>query len=302
MPLKRIFSGLRRSFTDRTYRPGKYRYFTIYEPKERIISVVPFRDRVVHHALVSVLEPIYEKVFISDSYATRKGKGAHRAVARAKIFLKANAFYLKADIRKYFPSMDHSVLLKIIKRKIKDKEAFWLIEKIIRNSGERGLPIGNLTSQFFANVYLDLFDHYIKDRLGVRRYIRYMDDFVVFSNRKEDLKDILDEAYRLLKSRLHLELKWESCYINTRSNGLSFLGVRIFPTLIRIKSENLKRTLSRMRRREWEFSQGYIEEAKYLQSMMSLTGHLQAYNTRSLMKSIMKGQLSQRRLHPQPKF
>ena len=283
---------IRQELRRKTYSPGAYRYFTISEPKKRTISVAPFRDKVVHHALVAALEPIYERQFIYDSYATRKGKGTHRAIARAQRFLKSNPFYLKADIAKYFPSMDHAVLLEILGRKIKDRDVLWLAERIIRNSGEGGLPIGNLTSQFFANVYLDAFDHYIKDRLGRRCYLRYMDDFVVFSNDKSELKRVLAEARRFLKERLALDLKEGQCYINTRMNGLSFLGVRIFPALVRVKSENLRRTMAKLKRSEWQFSKGAISERAYLQSMMSLTGHLASFDTRNLMKNVTKGQLS----------
>ena len=285
---------IRRELLDRSYEPGAYRYFTIHEPKERVISVAPFRDRVVHHALVSVLEPIYERVFIHDSYATRKGKGTHRAVARAQQYVRNNEYYLKADIRKYFPTIDHGILLAIIERKIKDRDVQWLTRRIIARSGDPGLPIGNLTSQFFANVYLDVFDHYMKDRLGVRHYLRYMDDFVVFSNSKTELKNLRDLAADFLANTLRLSLKTESCYINRRLNGLSFLGTRIFPNLIRLKRENLTRTLARVRKREQQFVGGEIEEEEYRDSMMSLMAHLQTYDTRNLLKDVFYGHVSER--------
>jgi len=283
---------IQKELDNRTYTPGAYHYFKVYEPKERIISVAPFRDRVVHHALVSVLEPIYEKVFIFDSYATRKDKGTHRAIARAQSFLQQKTFYLKADIEKYFPSMDHAVLLQMIGRKIKDKKILWLVERIVKNSGEKGLPIGNLTSQFFANVYLDAFDHYIKDTLGLGCYLRYMDDFVVFSNNKAELKTVLKKAELFLHERLHLRLKQRACRINTRLHGLSFLGVRIFPSLIRVRRENLGRTLAKIKHRQWQLALGYIDEEECSQSLMSLIGHLQSYNTHELMRSMLRGQLS----------
>jgi RNA-directed DNA polymerase len=168
------------------YRPGAYRYFTVRDPKERLIAVAPFRDRVVHHAVVHVLTPIYERVFIHDSYATRAGKGTHVAVLRAQQFLRKWPWYLKADIARYFDSVDHDIMMAMLERKLKDASLIYLIDRIVRNASapDKGLPIGNLTSQFLANVYLDPLDHEIKDHMGVHGYIRYMDDFVVFDHSK----------------------------------------------------------------------------------------------------------------------
>lgn len=150
--------------------------------------MAPFRDRVVHHALVGALEPIYERCFINDSYATRKGKGTHRAVRRAQAFMRKTQGYLKTDVEKYFDRIDHAILQGIIERKIKDRNLLKLIGLIIANSDRsrglakgKGLPIGNLTSHFLANVYLDPLDHFLKDGLGLRYYVRYMDDMVFFS-------------------------------------------------------------------------------------------------------------------------
>ena len=282
--------ALKRRLTDGTYVPGPYRYFTIREPKKRTISVAPFEDRVVHHALVAVLEPIYERSFIYDSYATRTGKGTHRAVARARQFLRTNTYYLKADVAQYFPSIDHGILLGIIGRKIKDPHVLGLIERIVANSGERGLPIGNLTSQFFANVYLDLFDHFVKEGLRVHAYLRYMDDFVVFGDNSGDLKGLLGTFEDLLGSRLNVRLKKESCFINTRLNGVPFLGVRVFPNLVRIRGENLTRRLRKMRLRERELHGGRIDEDAYVRSMQSMIGNLEGYNAGNLMKQVVREQ------------
>ena len=168
------------------YQPAPYRYFHIYEPKKRLISVAPFRDRVVHHALVGVLEPIFDRCFIYDSYATRVGKGSHAALQRAQQFVRRYRWFYKADIHQYFASIDHDLLLQRVAHKVKDAQVLALTERIIRNGGEagRGLPIGNLTSQFFANVYLDPFDHWVKQELRVKGYLRYMDDFVLFAEEK----------------------------------------------------------------------------------------------------------------------
>lgn len=179
---------IRRELESQKYRPGSYRTFQIFEPKQRMISAAPFRDRVVHHALCNVIQPIFEKTFIFDSYANRKDFGTHKALRRFTDFARSSKYVLQCDIEKYFPSIDHTHLKNLIRRKIKCAETLWLIDKIIDNSNEqlerniyfsgddlftpferkRGLPIGNLTSQFFANVYLNHLDHFVKEKLGVK--------------------------------------------------------------------------------------------------------------------------------------
>jgi retron-type reverse transcriptase len=177
------------------YRHGGYRDFSVFDPKRRLISAAPYRDRVVHHALCNIIEPIFETTFISDSYACRQGKGTHAAVDRYTEFARKNTFVLKCDIRKYFQSIDHAILLERIERRISCIRTLWLIRKVIGSRTDetcafyfdgddlftplerrRGIPIGNLTSQFFANVYLDGFDHYVKEVLRCKYYIRYADD------------------------------------------------------------------------------------------------------------------------------
>jgi len=272
-----------------TYDPGSYKYFKVFEPKVREIAVAPFRDRVVHHAIVNILEPIYENTFISDSYATRKNKGTHKAVSKAQEMIKKNEWYLKSDIRKYFPSIDHEVLLSILKRKIKDESLLSLLEKIVRNGGAdgKGLPIGNLTSQFFANVYMDKFDHFVKEELSCKYYIRYMDDFVIFENDKEKLKEILVRLSEYLNKNLKLELKENATYTNKRKNGLSFLGMRIFPNLIRINSVNLKRSVKKMRIKARLYSAGKIKDEDITQSAQSIMGYLKYYNSHQLRQDLI---------------
>jgi retron-type reverse transcriptase len=281
---------LKNELITENYSPGKYKYFTIKDPKEREIAVAPFRDRVVHHAIINILEPIYEKIFIFDSYATRKEKGTHKAILRAQEFLRKNEWYLKSDISKYFASIDHYKIIEIIKGKIKDRRLINLIEIIIRNGGEngKGLPIGNLTSQFFANVYLDRFDHYIKDELGIKYYVRYMDDIVIFANDKRKLKEISAELRNFLNEELSLDMKTNATYINKRINGVTFLGKRIFPNIIRIKNENLKRSIKRIERRENEHIEGKIDETKLCQSVESIIGMMKHYNVFEYRKEYMR--------------
>jgi Reverse transcriptase (RNA-dependent DNA polymerase) len=194
--LERELVRLHDELRSMTYRPGPYRTFMIYEGKPRQISAAPFRD----HALTGVLDPIFERSFVYDSYACRKGKGTHAAVDRCQAFARHHAFVLKADVRRFFPSIDHEILKSQIARRIKDPHVLSLVNMIVDHSNpqpsviawfpgddlftpterRRGLPLGNQTSQFFANVYLDPLDHFVMDRLGLS-YVRYVDDFLVFS-------------------------------------------------------------------------------------------------------------------------
>lgn len=285
---------LHRELSDGSYVPGAYHYFKCFEPKERIIAVAPFRDRVVHHAIVGILNPIYERIFITDSFATRKNKGVHKAIERARYFIRNNAWYLKSDVQKYFNSVDHEVLLKLFARKIKDVKLLDLLEKITVNGGSdgRGIPIGNQTSQFFSNIYLDQLDHFIKEKKKMRGYIRYMDDFVVFSNDKDELLRLRQEIPAFLEENLKLQLKEKATYMNSRSNGLSFLGRRIFPSLIRIQSENLKRCLKTIERRRHEYAAGLIDEKRLIQSQASCIANLKLWQTYHLRKKIYAGQIS----------
>ncbi|MFH1567835.1 MAG: reverse transcriptase/maturase family protein, partial [Gemmatimonadota bacterium] len=194
--LERELLRLRAELTAKAWEPGAYRCFVVHEPKRRLISAAPYRDRVVHHALCNVIEPLLERGFIHDSYANRRGKGTHRAVQRYTELCRRSRYALQCDIRRYFPSIDHAILYGQMERRIKDPEVLWLVRRIIDSSNpqepvhtyfpgddlftpferRKGLPIGNLTSQFFANVYLDGLDHFAKRRLGCRSYIRYVDD------------------------------------------------------------------------------------------------------------------------------
>ncbi len=262
---------LRNELTRRNYKPGGYRQFRIYDPKERDIAVAPFRDRVIHHAIVNVLEPVYERIFIHDSYATRKNKGTHKAVLRVQEFLKKNEWYLKTDINKYFDSVNHEILIRIIEKKIKDRDMIWLIERIIKAvPSERGIPIGNLTSQFLANVYLDPLDHFLKDHLRLKYYVRYMDDIVILSNDKEYLKYILGEMRDFVETKLKLVQKDRAVYMNRRSNGIGFCGARIFPNYLRIKRHSLKRGIDKFKKRQSAFKSGELNEINYTASVASI--------------------------------
>ncbi|AEE52179.1 reverse transcriptase/maturase family protein [Haliscomenobacter hydrossis] len=271
-----------------TYQPQPYRYFQIYDPKERTISVAAFRDRVVHHALVNVLEPVYERIFIYDSYATRKGKGNHLALLRAQQMIRIHPLFLKSDVDKYFDSISQERLMEIIAHKIKDAQLLDITARIIRNGGHRGLglPIGNLTSQFFANVYLNELDYFVKHQLKGKYYIRYMDDFVLFEPDRRTLKSHLTAIQYFLADSLQLQLKPSATFINSSANGLTFLGKRIFPQAIRIARPNLLRMTRKMKNREEEYKEGTISEEDFLASMNSYWACLAFGDTYGLRKKL----------------
>jgi hypothetical protein len=239
-----------------SWQPGPYHSFYIHEPKRRLISAAPFRDRVVHHALCNPLEPVWERRFIFDSYANRQGKGTHRAILRASQFARRYRYVLQCDLEQFFPSIDHQILRTELCRVIQDDLTLGLIDKIL-HSGEgvlaevyqmrwfpgddlwaglrrRGLPIGNLTSQFWANVYLNPFDHFIKRQLRCPAYLRYVDDFLLFADDKPTLWEWAAAIQERL-ARLRLSLHPPQVY--PVKTGIPFLGFRIYPTHRRLKRQ-----------------------------------------------------------------
>jgi len=268
--------GLQNELVTGTWVPVPLRFFDIYDPKHREIAVSPFRDRVVHHALINVLEPIFEPCFIPDSFATRKGKGVHAAVFSAQEYLQINHYYLKSDIEKFFDSVPHDILLSIICRKIKDRGLIEMCQKVLSVS-RKGLPIGSRTSQFFANVYLNHFDHFVKEKCHVKGFVRYMDDFVVFENNKKLLMDFKSKLAFFLFDELELTLKPTATFLNHRQNGLPFLGRRIFPNIIRLRTQNLRLITKRMDLLEKKLSCGSLTDEAFVHSMNAYWAMLSFY-------------------------
>lgn len=287
--LEKNIIDLRERLLAGKWQPQPYRFFEIYDPKQRTISVAAFEDRVVHHALVNVLEPIYERSFIFDSYATRKGKGTHAAVLRAQQMLRKTGWFFKSDVEKYFDNIDHNILLGLIERKIGDPALLAVIGSIIQNGGNQGLglPIGNLTSQFFANVYLDPFDKFVKEKLRIRHYLRYMDDFVLFHEDKDILKIARSLLEEWLWDHLRLRLKHKATYFNSAQNGLSFLGTRIFPGIIRLRPENTRRMFRRLQHLEKQFLEGDISDERLLAGANSYLALLSKYPSAGLRKKML---------------
>lgn len=298
---------LQKELMNGTYVPGAYKAFRIREPKLRLISAAPYRDRVVHHALCNVIEPIFEKTFIYDSYACRKRKGTHRAIDRFQEFTKKNRYVLKCDIVKYFPSIDHEILFDLIRRKIGCKDTLWLIKLIIDHSNpqdemnryfpgdslftpferRRGIPIGNLTSQFFANIYLNGMDHFIKEKLRCRCYVRYVDDFVVLDSGKELLSEIKFAIVYYLE-QLRLTLHPNKCRIYPTNEGTLFLGFYIWPQRRRLDAENIKRFKRKIKILQRNYSNGMIAFTEAAISVRAWAAHASYGETWKLRKSLFR--------------
>ncbi len=271
-----------------TWCPGVYRNFQIYQPKPRIISAAPFEDRVVHHALISVLEPLWENRFDFDSYATRKGKGSHAAVDRFQSFQQKYPYVFKGDITQFFPSIRHSILKKMVRKIIKCKSTLNLIEKIIDRGAHTGvgLPIGNLTSQFFANVFLDPLDRFIRT-LGVASgYIRYMDDFCIFLESKKQHEKMAGEIRVFLDTKLSLQLKPGRSRLYACKEGIEFLGFRVFSSHRRVKNATVRRADSRLKNSLKLIKSGDSSISAHHQKIMAWLGHVSKAQTRGLLNSM----------------
>lgn len=254
----------------KTYKVGAYRPFVIYEPKKRQIVALPFRDRVIQHALNAVIEPMFERRMIHDSYACRLGKGTHQAARRVAYFLgkPGNYYYLKADVKSFFASVNRTILRSILAERIEDEGLMWLVDEVLNSTPGTGLPIGNLMSQLFANVYLHELDHYVKNVRGVKFYVRYMDDFLILHESKAFLWSLLADIEELLRTRLALTLNAKT-RIGKTSEGIEFVGYRIWSRNKLIK----KQSLDRMRKKARAWRHGKISDGRFLASLGSWMGH-----------------------------
>lgn len=291
-----------------TYQPGGYTSFYIHDPKERLISAAPFRDRVVHHALCNLIEPIFERSFILDSYANRIGKGTHRALNRCQQFARRYAYVLQCDIKQYFPSIDHAILRDALAQKISDAQVLRLIDRILASgvgvlSNEyeivyfpnddlfaalrpRGLPIGNLTSQFWANVYLNAFDHFVKRELRCAGYVRYVDDFVLFADSKAVLWDwraAIDARMIDLRLTLH-----RGAHPRPVSEGIPFLGFQVFPELRRLKRRKGIHFVRALDARIAAYTRGEMTLSALTASVQGWINHARYANTRGLRRAVLR--------------
>ncbi|MBX3464316.1 MAG: group II intron reverse transcriptase domain-containing protein [Planctomycetes bacterium] len=281
---------LQRELRGRGYRPGRPVTFVVRDPKVRQITAAPFRDRVVHHALIDVLEPHFDRVMVPHSFACRRGKGQHRALRWAQRLVRRHGWFLKLDVQGFFPSLSHDVVLATLRRLVEDRLAFGLCETIVR-AGDvdgRGLPIGHLTSQWFANLVLDRLDHWLVDAVGVPGYVRYMDDFVLFGDDKAKLRGWLGEVGDWLAAR-GLVLKDRATSLAPVTQGLPFLGFRLYRGLRRLRPENLRRARARLRQRAWQFRTGQLDEARVADCTRSVLAWLAHGNTLALRRGWFAG-------------
>lgn len=284
--LEANLTKIQQSLVDKTFRTSCYKIKIIHEPKERVIYRLPFNpDRIVQHALMNVLEPIWDKLFIYDSYACRKGKGIHAGSRRTMEFVRRNKYCLKCDVSKFYPSINHDILYDIVQRKIKCKDTLWLIKDIIYSiGGGVNVPIGNYTSQWFGNLYLNELDQYIKHKCHFKDYIRYCDDFLLFHNDKKLLGEMAQVIECFLREKLQLKLSKSDLFPVSR--GVDFLGYRHFKGYILVRKSTVKRVKKRLKKLPILLEKGTITLDQYRSSLASTMGWLRWANSYNLRKSL----------------
>ena len=299
---------LHEELKNQTYKPEPLVNFIVKDPKTRKISKSAFRDRVVHHSLVRVIEPIFEKGFIYDSCANRIGKGNLFALKRFEQFImkisrngKTNGWFnnnqirgycFKADIKHYFEEVNHEILLNIIKRKITDKKVIWLTEQILENTSKscsppppfKGMPLGNLTSQFFANIYLNELDYFVKHKLQAKYYIRYVDDFVILHSSHEQLKKWKIEIDRFLRDKLNLELHPQKSKIIPLSRGIDFVGFRNYWYYRLLRKRNVRKMYSKVN----DYKHNKMSKEKLLESFQGWQAYSKWADSYKLRKSVVR--------------
>jgi RNA-directed DNA polymerase len=298
---------LQRELMDGRYAPGPFRSHWIERPKRRLISAAPYRDRVVHHALMNVLEPILDRRFHPHSYACRTGKGTHAAADRLQNLMRRRRYVLQCDVRKFFPSIDHHLLKTTCRRFFKDGRVLGLLDLIIDHSNEqeavrewfpgddlwapwerrRGLPIGNLTSQWLANAYLDDLDHFVTSKLGIGAYVRYCDDFVLLHDDPRRLRDAADAVSDFLASR-RLQLHESKRAVTPTRAGRTFVGYRIWPTHRLLPKENVRRMRRRVSWMKAAFAAGRIEAEDVRRRLAGWIGHALRANTQRLLRRLSR--------------
>ena len=278
---------LQQSLISGKYKTSEYHTFKIYEPKEREIFRLPYYpDRIVHHAIMNVMEPIWLSCFINNTYSCIKKRGIHKALKDVKAAMKdinGTQYCLKLDIRKFYPSINHDILKKLIRRKIKDARLLVLLDEIIDSAN--GVPIGNYLSQFFANFYLSYFDHWIKEELKVKYYFRYADDIVILHHDKQFLKQVLLQMQDYLQTNLKLQIKSNWQIFQTDSRGIDFVGYKIFHTHTLLRKSIKKSFCKKISRLNKDDD---LESREYKQQICSYLGWLKYCNARNLLSKLTK--------------
>lgn len=284
--------SLRNELLSGNVQVGQYHYFTIYDPKERKLCAATFRERVLHHALMNICHANFEKYQIFDSYASRLGKGTYAALERSKYFQRKYKWFLKLDVRKYFDSIDLCILKRQLAKRFKDVvllKVFYSIIDSYETSTGKGLPIGNLTSQYFANHYLALADHYIKEKFQAPAYVRYMDDMVIWSNDKNSLLKIGNKFQSFIESELSLSLK-PFC-LNSTDKGLPFLGYILFPKTVLLNNSSRNRFKAKLKQYAYKLNNAEWNQAEYQAHVLPLIAfakHANTFNLRTKYNELMK--------------
>lgn len=284
LDLERNIFELHEKVKSGTYEHSAYTSFLVCDPKLRNINKAEVMDRIMHHSIVKNIEPLFEKTFIFDSYSSRMGKGTHRGVERLRKFcLKltrngtAAAWALKCDVRKFFDSMDHDLLISFLREKIKDEQLMEIIEKIIRSyhtGPGKGVPLGNLTSQLFSNVYLDKLDQFVKRELRVKHYLRYADDFIILDTEKEQLEKLVPVLGDFLENSLRLQLHPNKLTIRKIHRGVDFLGYVVYPTHKILRTKTRNRILKKIEAKKKELDAGIISAEAFDNTLQSYLGML----------------------------
>ncbi|MEK7193344.1 MAG: reverse transcriptase/maturase family protein [Patescibacteria group bacterium] len=291
---------LHEELRNRTYTHHSYHAFYVRDPKLRHIHKAVVRDRVVHQAIFRVLYPVFDRSFIFDSYSCRMHKGTHRGVTRLEQFLRkvsknyaAHCFALKCDVRKFFDSIDHNILLELIDRKVDDDGARWLIRRIIKSfekSDDKGLPLGNVTSQLFANIYLNELDQFVKHTLKEKHYVRYCDDFIIVSHDKSHLKRLVSPLTDFLRDSLLLALHPQKIFLRKYSQGIDFLGYVILPHYRIVRTRTRRRILKKIRESKLEIVRGALTKDSFEQSVQSyfgVLGHCKGFKVKKAIEALI---------------
>lgn len=269
--------ALQETLISKTYRTSAYTTFKVYEPKEREVFRLPYYpDRIMHHAIMNILEPVFVGCFTADSYSCIKGRGIHAVVRKLKLILNdvnGTIFCLKIDIKKFYPSINHDILKQLLRKKIKDSDLLWLLDEIIDSAA--GLPIGNYLSQYLANFYLTYFDHWLKESKTVKHYFRYADDIVILSSNKTYLRNLLTEIKTYLSSNLNLEVNKNHQIFPVSARSIDFVGYRFYHTHILLRKSIKKRFAKKLKRNLNE------------RSIAAYWGWAKHCNSKNLLKKLM---------------
>ncbi len=295
-----IFS-LYESLSNHTYKHGGYQAFKINDPKPRDIHKATVRDRLLHHAIYRILYPFFDRIFIADSYSCRLNKGTHRAINRFRSFAwgasKNNTktcWVLKCDIRKFFANSDHEILIRILEEHIQDANIIWLLENVIDSFSSEGginigLPLGNLTSQLFVNIYMNKLDQFVKHKLKAGYYIRYADDFVILAGNKKWLEEQIGPIKEFLSQELKLELHPDKIFIKTAASGVDFLGLVNFPDHRILRAKTRKRIFKKIGNKHADWRSGLMPDESFNQSRQSYLGMLKHCNGYGIVRAIEEG-------------